>query len=34
MGDGWFMKLRVANAGEIGDLLDEAGYRRFVEGLG
>ena len=33
MGDGWFMKLRVANAGEIGDLLDEAGYRRFVEGL-
>jgi glycine cleavage system H protein len=34
MGEGWFMKLRIANAGEIGDLLDEAGYRRFVEGLG
>ena len=34
MGEGWFMKLRIANTGEIGDLLDEAGYRRFVEGLG
>jgi glycine cleavage system H protein len=34
MGEGWFMKLRVANAKELGDLMDEAAYGRFVEGLG
>jgi glycine cleavage system H protein len=34
MGAGWFMKLRVANAKELGDLMDEAAYGRFVEGLG
>ena len=33
MGEGWFMKLRVANAKELGDLMDEAAYGRFVEGL-
>jgi glycine cleavage system H protein len=34
LGEGWFMKLRVANAKELGDLMDEAAYGRFVEGLG
>jgi glycine cleavage system H protein len=33
MGKGWFMKLRLANASELDGLMDEAGYRKFVEGL-
>jgi glycine cleavage system H protein len=31
-GEGWFMKLRVADPKELDDLLDEAAYKRFVEG--
>ena len=33
MGEGWFMKLRLANASELDGLMDEAGYKKFVEGL-
>ena len=33
MGKGWFAKLKVANKGELGDLMDEAAYKKFVEGL-
>jgi glycine cleavage system H protein len=33
MGKGWFMKLRLADASELEGLMDEAGYRKFVEGL-
>jgi len=33
MGKGWFMKLRLANASELDGLMDEAGYKKFVEGL-
>ncbi|HEX7969974.1 MAG TPA: glycine cleavage system protein GcvH [Stellaceae bacterium] len=33
MGEGWFMKLRVANPKELADLMDEAAYNAFVEGL-
>jgi glycine cleavage system H protein len=33
MGAGWFMKLRVANAKEMDDLMDEKAYNGFVEGL-
>ena len=33
MGEGWFMKLRVANAKEMDDLMDEKTYQGFVEGL-
>jgi glycine cleavage system H protein len=33
MGEGWFMKLRVANAKEMDDLMDEKAYQGFVEGL-
>ena len=33
MGEGWFMKLRIANAKEMDDLMDEKAYNGFVEGL-
>ena len=33
MGRGWFMKLRLANKSELDGLMDEAGYKKFVEGL-
>ncbi len=33
MGEGWFFKLRLANAKELDELLDEAAYQSFVEGL-
>lgn len=31
MGEGWFMKLRLADPKELEGLLDEAAYQRFVE---
>jgi glycine cleavage system H protein len=31
-GEGWFMKLRLSDPKELDDLLDEAAYKRFVEG--
>ena len=34
MGDGWFFKMKLANAGELSALMDEAAYKSFVEGLG
>jgi glycine cleavage system H protein len=34
MGEGWFLKLRLDDPREIEALMDEEGYRRFVEGLG
>jgi len=33
MGDGWFLKLRIANPKELEALLDETSYSAFVEGL-
>ena len=33
MGRGWFMKLKLANKSELDGLMDEAGYKKFVEGL-
>lgn len=30
---GWFMKLKIADAGELEGLMDEAGYRDFVATL-
>ena len=30
-GDGWFYKLEVADAAALDELMDEAGYQRFVE---
>jgi glycine cleavage system H protein len=29
-GDGWFMKVKIANAKELDDLMDKAGYDAFV----
>jgi glycine cleavage system H protein len=33
MGRGWFMKLKLANKSELDGLMDEVGYKKFVEGL-
>ena len=33
MGKGWFAKLKVADKGELGGLMDEAAYKKYVEGL-
>jgi glycine cleavage system H protein len=30
MGDGWFLKLRLADPAQFDALLDEAAYRKFV----
>ena len=32
-GDGWFLKLRLADPKELDGLMDEAAYAAFVEGL-
>ena len=32
-GEGWFLKIRLANPGELDGLMDEAAYKKFVEGL-
>ena len=34
MGEGWFLKLRLDDPKEIEALMDEEGYRHFVEGIG
>ncbi len=33
-GKGWFLKIRLANAGELDGLMDEAAYAAFVKSLG
>jgi glycine cleavage system H protein len=33
MGKGWFAKLKIANKSELGELMDEAAYKSYVEGL-
>jgi glycine cleavage system H protein len=33
MGEGWFFKLRVTDPKELDALMDEAAYRKFVDGL-
>lgn len=33
MGEGWFFKLKIADKGELAQLMDEAAYKKFVEGL-
>jgi len=32
-GEGWFFKLKLANAGELDGLMDEAAYREWVTTL-
>ena len=34
MGDGWFFKMKLADAKELDGLMDEAAYQTFVEGAG
>jgi glycine cleavage system H protein len=31
LGEGWFIKLRLADPKELDELLDEAAYQRFVD---
>ena len=33
MGEGWFFKLKIADKGELAQLMDEAAYKKFVEDL-
>ncbi len=33
-GEGWLFKLTLSEPGELNDLLDEADYKGYVEGLG
>jgi glycine cleavage system H protein len=33
-GKGWFAKIKLADANEIGKLMDGEAYRKFVENLG
>jgi glycine cleavage system H protein len=32
-GGGWFVKLKLSNPGELDNLMDEAAYKSYVEGL-
>jgi glycine cleavage system H protein len=32
-GEGWFFKLTLGDAGELGGLMDAAAYKAFVDGL-
>jgi glycine cleavage system H protein len=32
-GDGWFMKIKPADMGEITALMDEAAYQKYIAGL-
>ena len=32
-GKGWFAKLKVADKGQLASLMDEAAYKKYVEGL-
>src|SRR5690348_10639196 len=32
-GEGWFLKLRIADTKELAELMDEKAYQAFVEGL-
>ena len=32
MGNGWFFKMKIADTGELEELMDEAAYKSFVAG--
>lgn len=32
-GAGWFLKIRIADAGELSGLMDEAAYKAFLESV-
>jgi glycine cleavage system H protein len=31
MGDGWFIKVKLSNASELDDLMDDDAYQTFIE---
>jgi glycine cleavage system H protein len=33
LGEGWFFQLKIADAGQLAELMDEAAYKDFCEGL-
>ncbi len=33
LGDGWFLKIKVADAGAVAKLMDENAYKEYVESL-
>jgi len=33
LGDGWFVKMKIADPGELAALMDEAAYKAFVASL-
>jgi glycine cleavage system H protein len=33
MGDGWFIKIKVANVDELDDLMDEDRYKEYIDDL-
>jgi len=33
LGKGWFFRMKIGKAGELGKLMDEAAYRKFLETL-
>jgi glycine cleavage system H protein len=33
MGEGWFIKMRVKNSSELGDLMDEDAYKEYTDEL-
>ena len=33
LGDGWFFKIKVADAGAVGKMMDENAYKEYVESL-
>ncbi|WP_299374852.1 glycine cleavage system protein GcvH [uncultured Kiloniella sp.] len=34
MGEGWFYKAKITDASQLEELMDEAGYKTFIEGQG
>jgi len=32
-GDGWFLKMKIADADELSELMDEAKYKEYCDGL-
>jgi len=32
-GDGWFLKIKIADADELSNLMDEAKYKEYCDGL-
>lgn len=33
MGEGWFLKIRMSNPGELDELMEETAYKDYVAGL-